>query len=445
MAKLAKLSEKRLIVLILAIYGVSLGFSIFFSPVTDFNLFYAWVTRAHALPWGEFYSGGYSGVAGEWSYRFENTDRFPTDALIFQFLAQILNFFPVELWEPVVFTEIQIVVWVFELLMVAVLILVLRKLLPERKDNLSRTLLILLLPPVWIIATWGITFEFVPAFFALLGFYLLLHERWYTHLFGGAAFALALLERPHFAFLVLPLMVIPYIRAKNVKHLWLTVLGGCAAGLALLSSFNLGLFWQGSKGSLLDLFSYNAVFYDNLTTAAASFWSLWPDSTTTPHEAVTVLGLSVMTWSYLALAVTFILGLYVFLRVQDKSFGLIWFFALLGQAAFFFLPRMLERYNFSAIVLLFLLWLLYENSETKRLLAWISTISFLNILVVEVNEWLFWRAGVPVEDNAFVVEMSYRVLALANALVFYLFWKAVKPQLEKRKLADSGLTGSYEN
>jgi len=380
------------------------------------------------MPWSEFYTGNYGGIPGDWSYRELNPDRFPTDVVIFQLLGQILNLFPQAQWESVVFTEIQAVTWIFEVAMVVVLVLIIRKLMPEK--SLSKTLLLFLLPPVWIIATWSFTWEFIPTFFILLGFYLLLQERWYTQILGGCAFALALLERPHFIFLAIPLVAISYIRTRKVAPLGFVGLGGLITGLGLLYSFKLGLFWEDARGSLLDLFQYNAVFYDKFTSSGASLWSLWPQSTSTLYESVDPLGIPVMGWAMVLITLVGGLGLYGFLKISDKTFAVIWFFALIAQATFVFLPRMLERYNFTAIILIFLLWLLYSNRATKTLLITISAISFLNILAIEINEWLYWNMGIPVEDNVIALEQTYRILALGNLFVFYLLWKVIRDQIK---------------
>lgn len=393
-----------------------------YAPYVDFQLFYSWTERAKNLPLSEFYSGNYEGTPRDWAYREENTDRLPTDVWLFQFWGWLFAALPGSDSE-IVKALIRFTAWLAEVAFAVSLWWTMEQFRPKNRSNLKWVLLFLALPTTLIISNLLYTFELIPATFTVLALGLVYRGSYWNYGVSGFLLAAAVLERPQFALVALAVIAYGAILHRSLGKILLLLGAGVASALALTIPLGLGLFWDGGNGSILDLLFYNLVFYDTYSWSAATLWSWMPNSTTALYSDFNLLGISALGWCYILSAVTIIAGVSYARRKLLTPFAIFWLFGLGSQALFFFAPRMLERYNFVAVLCLFIALLIYYSRRLLIVLAAMTVVSALNSLVA-VWIVLVVNYGILSEAEAFGIrEIAYGALAVGNLLVIAgLFW-----------------------
>lgn len=403
----------------------------FFAIFMDFPVWLAWTQRAAATPLNKIYGGDWVTRPGDWAHRALNPDRFPTDIYLLELWARILGAFPEVEPGAVLMTAMQVTIWVFELLCVVVLFSLFKKLGVKRSFPWAVSFLVL--PFFALIANQQFTLEFVALFFILLGFRLLLEQRVIFDVLGGISFVLAAFERPQFGLLMAGVLAVVWSRHFS----WwrpLALFGPASLFAAIFAhSVGLGLWWQGTTGSLIDLVRFNTNFYENFIVNGATAWAFWPMANVTPFADKQLLGIPVESLSLLLIGLVVIAAVLTAARsTRNFEYRLWWALALVSHGIFFFSLKMIDRYNFVAIVMLYLLLVLY-SSERKlwSLFLVVMTSSFLNGFALYALWDLQESLGlVPwVELTAFV----YMLIAFGNLFAFYLYFKAIAPESTSSK------------
>lgn len=400
-----------------------------FSPFVDFNMFQSWTYQLVSRPISEFYSGYWSTKQLDWAAHIASSDRFPTDGLLFKSWSAILGLFPENEWKDVLANLLQGSVWVFEALCILLLWSIFAK--HGVKHAARWASLFAFVPFFAFIANAQLTFEFIPLGLSLAAYRLLLSRKFSAFLGAGVFLGLAALERPQFGILIVVLLALFWYQNRFSVRLISAVLTAGLTVVAVSSLFSLGVFWNGGRGSLLDLFFYNLNFYNTFTRGGANIWSWWPSALTEEFAKAHILGLSVSTVSTSGIIIVGLVGLFLFFKSkQNFDFRILWLGAFVTHVMFFFGLRMIDRYDFIAVFLLFVLVVFYgkQNHATLWSFWLISTISFLNGIVIFLT-FVFTPSFVLPGD------LYFSILAAGNALVFY---PLIRMMFPKKKIASTG-------
>lgn len=290
---------------------------------------------------------------------------------------------------------------------------VISKILDEISGNsfLKRTavLLFLFLPATWYNSViWG-QIDSLYALFLLLSYYLLLKDKYLLSVF---AMAFSGLVKPIGLF-VLPVYLIYFLKKRKIKDLIIGVFASVLLSYILFFPFQ-----------PINTLSWSYNFYignfqgelNNLVYNALNFWELIFGFKNIPSADFKTLFFTVSVWGKIIFTL-FVLIIVIALWKNISKQRLIIASFLCAFAAFLFLPKMHDRYFYTAMIFLPIISCINKKYIVFYLL--LSTIHLLNLY----RFWWYPKINfiIPVLSNITVIRFIIMINILAFFTILYHF------------------------
>lgn len=271
--------------------------------------------------------------------------------------------------------------------------------------NKWSVLLFLFLPATWYnSAYWG-QIESIYSFFILLSFFLMLKDKF---LWATFSLAISALIKPTGLF-ILPAFLIFAIKKKKIIDVFVAGLLGLVAAVISYFPFqplntlcwSISFYFKSFRGEL-----------NYLVANAFNFWALLFGFDQKPDN-FPFLGIPLKFWGFgiFGLAATLV-GIKLWKRVANEK--LIFASFLLAFASFLFLPRMHERYFYTALTFLAIL-----GSLSKK---WLWSFVILSLIHFFNLYHFWWQPKIPILISFLSNMTIVRGIIIINMGIFLYFF-----------------------
>ena len=388
-------------VFFIIIIGLIIRITFAFLPgfKIDVNDWFAWALRLSNFDYANFYSPQYF------------SDYTPGYLYILSFLGFIKNLFSIP--DSIFYILLKTPAIISELLIALLVYSFLKNFVTVKKAALSS--LFIIFNPALILnsSVWGQ----IDSILTLLMLASVVSLSKNKLIFSSIFFALAILVKPQ-AVALLPLFVLYFIKEFKFQNIFMLII----PGLMITFIFTYPFFPQESLFGFIKHVSKSAALYPYTSVNAYNLWGtigFWINDSYLWNK------LSYQTWSYIILAIYWVLIAYFYLKKNISLYSM----TALATLGFFFLPtRVHERYLYPALVFLILTAAIYKSRLLFYSAALLSILHFLNLYYVYVyyNEIYFKMPKVFYNPAVYnFLELNGKTMSLISTAVFILLSIAI--------------------